>query len=55
MDRREHPLTELSPERGTSSGDVLRARISLGREEGKCNRQELKPFVVDLVGVNPTR
>lgn len=35
--------------------EVPRARRSLGREEGKCNRQDLKPFVVDPVGPNPTR
>src|SRR3954470_7140208 len=32
-----------------------RARRSLGRGEGTCNRQSLKPFVVDPVGPNPTR
>ena len=32
-----------------------RARPSLGREEGACSRQNLKPFAVDPVGPNPTR
>jgi len=35
--------------------DVPRARRSLVREEGTCIRQNLKPFVVDPVGPNPTR
>jgi hypothetical protein len=36
-------------------GFMPRARVNLGREEGKCNRQNRKPFVVDPIGTNPTR
>jgi hypothetical protein len=35
--------------------EVPRAKPSLGREEGKCSRQNRKPFVVDPVGPSPTR
>ena len=43
------------PARRRCRRDAPRARRSLGREEGACSRQNLKPFVVNPVGPNPTR
>ena len=49
------PNTSATRESKNPAEEVPRARPSLGRGEGKCSRQNLKPFVVDPVGPSPTR